>query len=115
MYRRSGDCSATGGSLVDRGLRRLARIVSTRTRGTVGAIRQFPVEASTRRDDHDVPSRLAVPIFLRADRGVDSQRCEPHRGGWASRFLRRSSGPSEAGERYKIDPQFAPRALERVT
>jgi hypothetical protein len=113
-YQRYGDGCPTGSSLVDRGLRRVARIVGTRTKGTVGAIRPFPVEASTQCDDH-VRSSRAAPIFLHTDRGVDSPRGERRRGGWASRFLRRSPIPPEPGERYKIDPQFVPRSLERVT
>jgi hypothetical protein len=73
------------------------------------------MEASTQREDRHVQSRPAVPIFLHADRGAVSQRGEPRRGKWASRFLRHSPGPPEPGERYKIDPQFVPRALERVS
>ena len=34
---------------------------------------------------------------------------------WAPRFLRQRPGPPNPAERYKIDPQFVPRALERVT
>ena len=34
---------------------------------------------------------------------------------WAPRFLRPRPGPPDPAERYKIDPQFVPRALERVT
>ncbi len=40
---------------------------------------------------------------------------EPRRNWWAFRFLRRPPDPPDPSERYKIDPQFVPRALQRVT
>jgi hypothetical protein len=112
MYRRYGGDSRSEKPTLARALRLLGRSATIRTEDAAGTGRLFLVDNPVDSDDQRVPLP-GHPAPIRRE-GADAQRGEPRRNWWALRFLRRPPGPREPGERYKIDPQFVPRALERV-